>query len=340
MRRTNIAYVILLTITLWRLLSYCGTDILGCGAADSYSVRRKNEELTFISKLKGTWVERTQRRLPSPHSELLLGMTIGADYFYLVPKFKKMLRDTGTIHVVVVSGYNVSLVYNSLIRLLGSPYKARNLVIGVLATLFYALISGFEPPVVRAWIMGSVIALGKYYGRKLDVLQVLLFTALLIIAVGPSYLFSLSFQLSFLATLSLVLFEKRISKKVLSVFRGKSALTEDLSATLAAQVLIWPYLSYKFSQISVISPLVNALILWTVPLSTILGGIFLLTSGISVISQAISIIVFVPLDLFVALIKLFSHVEHSVIDFEFGLPMLLIYYVLLVVYLRKTRNAA
>ena len=58
--------------------------------------------------------------LPSPHSELVLGMVIGVDDFHLLPKFKEALISTGVIHVVVVSGYNINIVFSVLSRMVGS----------------------------------------------------------------------------------------------------------------------------------------------------------------------------------------------------------------------------
>ena len=56
--------------------------------------------------------------MPSPHAELVLGMVLGIDNFDQLPKFKDTLKRSGTVHVVVVSGFNISLVYASLIGIL------------------------------------------------------------------------------------------------------------------------------------------------------------------------------------------------------------------------------
>jgi len=263
-------YILLLAALLLRVNKVCEGDFLACQGVGEKGWKERQEIFTKSSKLnkfkaKTTYLAR--KNLPSPHSELLLGMTVGIDKLYEVPKFKKMLRDTGTIHVVVVSGYNVTLVYNTIVRFLGTPYKLRNMVLAIAGTLLFAVVSGFEPPVVRAWIMGSIIAFGKFYGRKIDAVNVLLFTGLILALINPEYIYNLSFQLSFLATLSLILFEAKISAAFKKLVNAQNVVIEDLSATLSAQMLIWPFLSYKFGQISLLSPMVNALILWTVSIS-------------------------------------------------------------------------
>lgn len=292
-----------------------------------------------LQPFKKTTAGRVRDNLPSPHSELLLGMTVGIDRLYEVPKFKKMLRDTGTIHVVVVSGYNVTLVYNAVMRMLGSPYKSRNLSLAVISTLAFSVVSGFEPPVVRAWIMGSVIALGKYYGRKVPALSVLILTGLIMTVLDPGYLYSLSFQLSFLATLSLIMFEQNISSLLQRFFNREGVMLEDLAATLAAQVLIWPYLSFKFGQVSLMSPLVNALVLWTVPLATVLGSIYLILDALSgFLGAFLSFLVYLPLDFFVLLIEHFSKYDFLVPSYKMSLPLLVSYYFVLGIVSFKNRR--
>src|SRR4030042_4467734 len=65
-----------------------------------------------LSTIKNLSVNQARKYLPSPHSELLLGMVIGLDDLGKVTHFKDMLIATGTIHVLVVSGFNISLVFN------------------------------------------------------------------------------------------------------------------------------------------------------------------------------------------------------------------------------------
>ena len=348
MKRTAILYSFLVLALLFRINSVCEGDFLLCQAAGERSLndRYLSEERTSpgqekLETFRIKTAERVRKDLPSPHSELLLGMSVGIDNLYEVPKFKKMLRDTGTIHVVVVSGYNVTLVYNTIIRLLGSPYKTKNLALGITATLLFSVVSGFEPPVVRAWVMGSIIALGKFYGRKISALSVLLFTGLLMAITDPDYMYNLSFQLSFLATLSLIMFEHPISALIKKFTSSKYVWLEDLSATLSAQVLIWPFLSLKFGQVSLMSPLVNALVLWTVPLSTILGSIYLFLSAVSgFLGAFLAILVYVPLDFFVTLIEYFSRFTSSVASYQIPVQLLLGYYALLVfLYLRDRRKS-
>ncbi len=325
--------LVLLVVVVFRLYTHCNGHVLCC----------ENTELSgysgaLFSNLRQKAGQRVRELLPSPHSELLLGMVMGVDAFDKLPKFTQMLRTTGTIHVVVVSGYNISLVFTFVQKLVGSVYKVRNLIMAQVVVVLYALLSGFEPPVIRACVMGSVAAWGKFYGRRVEAERLLVFSALVMLVINPAFLFSLSFQLSFLATLSLVVFTPYLEhalKHVVFVFR------EDFVSTVAAQVLVWPLLSYKFGSVSLVGIVVNTVCLWTVPLITTLGFVFVLGSfvpGISGVLPIVSWLVYVPLDIFTRGVEFFSRFTFLAPGFELGLNWMWFYYVwafLMVVYLRK-----
>ena len=342
MSKVKYLYIILILTLLMRINYVCEGDIVTCqgigevGWANNEHTGAKESRL---EEFRAKTVSLVRRDLPSPHSELLLGMALGIDRLYELPIFKKMLRDTSTIHVVVVSGYNVTLVYNTIIRTIGTPYKIKNTLLAIIGTLLFSMLSGFEPPVVRAWIMGSIIAFGKYYGRSLNALAVLLATGLILAIINPRYLYSISFQLSFLATLSLILFEKSVSYNIKKLIKVQNIFTEDLSATISAQVLIWPYLSYKFGQISLISPVVNALILWSVPLATMAGSLYLLLGAVSSsLGHFMAFLVYIPLDYFVFGIEHFSQYQQFILGVKVPMAFLIAYYLgLTYLYIKKLR---
>lgn len=318
---------------------YAFCDGVGDLASCEMKARAAGKESFFGEEIESSLevfrvnvAENVRRHLPSPHSELLLGMVIGVDNLNKVPRFNDMLRETGTIHVVVVSGFNISLVFGLVLAVIGTRYKTRNLIVAQAFTSLYAIISGFEPPVVRSLIMGSIAAWGKYYGRSLDAERLLIFSGLLMVAIRPKYLFSLSFQLSFLATLSLVLFSSTFSAWLKGIFGVNNVVLEDLSTTLAAQVLVWPLISYRFGTASLISPLVNALILWTVPLATVIGGLLVSLVFVSpFLASIVAFVVYFPLDVFVWVVETFSTLKYASIPFQVSAKGLIIYYALILV---------
>ena len=295
-----------------------------------------------ISKFRERSINISRKYLPSPHSELLIGMVIGADELEKIPAFKEALKTTGTIHVVVVSGFNVSLVASLIMGVLGSKYKMRNLLISQFFTFSYSVMTGFEPPVIRAWIMGGVVSWVKYYGRNINGFTALLFTALVMVIIWPYFLFSVSFQLSFLATLGLIVFGSSIVEELRKLFKTEAFFIEDLGTTISAQVFVLPIVSYYFGRISIISFLVNPLVLWTVPIATVIGTFFMFVAGLSsVVAKIMSIVMYPFLNIFTVAVNYFSRFSFSSINFNVGIVPVIIYYflvVLLIFLINKKRR--
>ncbi len=327
MHRGHILYLLFATITYLRVTNYCQSYFIWkCTEVVEQSEERGRSFLGIedkVLKFRELSNKKIKQNLPSPHSELLGGVLLGINDINNTPTFNDVVRDVGTVHVIVVSGYNINLVFAFVYRIIGKKYSYRNLLIALTATLVYAVISGFDPPVVRAWIMGSIVCLGTFYGRKIDVTQILLFSGFVMVSINPTYLYSLSFQLSFLAALGLIMFADLFS----GLFKSKNALFSDLISTLAAQVLVWPLIAYHFERVSIISPLVNSLVLWLIPLSTVVGGLYLVASFLNVyLGQVFSYIIMVPLDIFIEVCYFFSTFPYSNIIFKPSIQFIWFYY--------------
>ena len=274
---------------------------------------------------------KVQEVLPSPHSELVMGMVLGEDQFNLVPTYNDILKKVGLIHVVVVSGYNISLVFTLLMRMLGSQYKLKNLIIGLISTLIYAGISGFGIPAVRAWIMGSIAVIFKFYGRPSHGIKILLFSGIVLVCLSPSQLFSVSFMLSFLATLGVMVVPQALTGLLLGFGVKKlPGFLEDFVASLSAQLMVNPVLSYYFGTISAVSLISNPLVLWVVPICTILGGLLVaLAHLLPILSKLLALVVFPFLDFFVSLSEMFANFKSASVDLRLSAFMMFGYYLLL-----------
>ena len=219
--------------------------------------------------------------------------------------FWQNLRETGTLHVVVASGQNVSMVANFLIGvlvLLISRRKALWLAMG--GAILYVLMVGAEPPVVRAGIMAILAYLAQFLGREEEGTLALFFAAGVMLLINPLLLFDLGFQLSFTATGGILwLYPWLKEKKLFSL----PFLGEALATTLAAQIGVMPILLTNFGQISFLSPLINALVLWEVPLIMVLGLIVILLGlFIKPLAVVLSWFVWLLLTFFVKVIELFG----------------------------------
>ena len=205
----------------------------------------------LVYKLRQKLIGVYKLSLPEPYASLVAGITIGSKNMPFA--FWDKLKRTGTAHVVVASGTNVTMVASFLISI-----------------LTYFFLSGFDAPIIRAGIMGSIAFLAQYKGRLVDSYRLLIYSAGIMLFIKPLWILDLGFILSFVATLSLMLFQKRINNKLHFV---PNILREGLSTSLAAQIGVAPIIYVTFGQFNILSPLINALILWTVAYIMILGAV-------------------------------------------------------------------
>ncbi|MDO8503837.1 MAG: ComEC/Rec2 family competence protein [bacterium] len=242
--------------------------------------------------------------LPEPHSALLSGIVLGTKSS-LAPTFFEGLKTTGTLHVVVASGMNISLFAGSILTILAVFMGRRRAILPSLFAIFlYVALVGFQPPIVRAAIMGSIAFTAQAYGREFDAWRALFLSAAVLLLINPLWLFDVGFQLSFAATAGMLAFGSR-----LNTFLGRvpQFVRGDLATTLSAQIAVFPILLFSFGQVSLISPLVNVLILWTVPFIMI-GGMIIALLGLifEPIGQIAAWFVWLLLEYFVRVVGLFS----------------------------------
>jgi len=262
----------------------------------SYSLKNVEAvkvKLSAVSKVKKELyytkqdlLNQLRKVLKGKSYELSAGMLFG-DKTALSKDFKDDLINVGLIHIVVVSGFNISLVglliLNSLKRFGSIAY-----VFSFVGIVMYSILVGLEPPVVRALIMGSIVILARLKGEESNQLYLLLFSAYVMVLLNPLILTSLSFQLSFMATLGILIFTPIFDQLFPKIF-------SDLSASISAQIMVIPILAYSFGQVSIISPIANLLTLWAVPIITVISGVLLAVSFISIqLASFFSFLVTIP----------------------------------------------
>jgi competence protein ComEC len=224
----------------------------------------------ILYKTRNNIIEVYQKSLPEPHASLLAGLTLGSKAG-LPTGFWEALKKTGTAHVVVASGMNVTLVAGFLMGILIILLPRRKAIpLALVGVWTYSLLSGFDAPIVRAAIMGSVTFTAQALGRLQVASRALFLSAALMLIVKPDWITDLGFILSFVATASLMLFERKIANLIRFV---PGIFREGLSTSLAAQIGVAPILFATFGQFSLLSPIINALVLWTIAPITIIGGI-------------------------------------------------------------------
>ena len=211
--------------------------------------------------------------LPEKQAGLLSAMLIG----YRDDISDEVNRDfniAGLTHLMAVSGANIAFLAMPLLFLL-KKVKVRRCPANIITSfflIFFLFITGFEASVTRAVIMAITVLAGQIFYREADTVSNLSFSCIVLLVINPFTLFNAGFQLSFAATLSLVLFNpyfrKLVSRRYLPKF-----ITDTFASTVAAQVGVLPLLVCYFHRISIISVLSNILILPMVELTTITGAL-------------------------------------------------------------------
>lgn len=218
------------------------------------------ENTTLLAPMQEYLVGICQQVMPEPQSSLLAGILIGEKQS-LDPDFKKALINTSTIHMVVVSGQNLSMLAGFLLTL--APWIGRKkTIVGTIAILVgYSILTGLQVPVIRAAFMSIMSLLGWLINREVNALKVLIYSALLMLILNPTWIDSISFQLSFMATVGVMVLAPELHKadRWLPDF-----IKGDFWVSLSAQLLTLPIIAINFHRVSIVGLLSNLLVLWTI----------------------------------------------------------------------------
>jgi competence protein ComEC len=221
--------------------------------------------------IKERIAETFKKYLPQNEASLLSGILLGGSEGF-TPDLRDAFEKTGVLHVVAASGMNVTLIAGFLFAASNSILSRRKaIIISILGIFYYTLLAGMSASVVRAAIMGSIVFTAAVLGRKNLAFMSLIVTGFIMLFINPLTLFDISFQLSFLSTLGIlsikpILDSAKFVKKI-------PFISDDLTTTISAQGGSLPILAKTFSFYSLTSIIVNGLVLWTIPILMILGGI-------------------------------------------------------------------
>lgn len=290
--------------------------------------------------MKNNFVSHIEHHLPSPHSGLLAGILLG-EKNDLDTTLKKSFVTTGTIHIVALSGYNVTIVANAVIRLLGSLFsRGIAFLFGGFGIVLFVIMTGMQTTAIRAGAMACVLLLTKNQGTSYNAFRALMYVSVGMVFIHPRILlWDISFQLSFLATLSIILylpFWNRILSWIKVVL-----IRDTLASTLAAQMLVTPWIAYSIGTLSFISPIANLIILPVIPVLMFLGASMVFISLLHIpLVKIISYPTYVLLEWVVTSARFLSHVPFASITIQqFSLAILVGVYVCLfsIIYFETTR---
>ena len=310
----------------------------------------RKADVTVVSHGHGSWIlaqlmrfedailASYKKQLSTREANLLGGLVLGTKSS-IDEGFRASLVATGTIHIIALSGFNVTIVANTLragiaeIPALGPTFGTAAGIIGIM--LFVAM-TGLQSSAIRAGVMAVIALIARSNGRQYAAFRALMFAAGIMILYDPKYLvYDVSFQLSFLATLGILFLTPllsdalhRVPEKVLYAI----PLRETIATTLGAQLSVLPFILYKMGTLSLIALPANMLVLPAIPISMGLGAI---VGFLGMLSPALSFpFAFATHLLLVYLIWIITFLAHvpfaSIVIAQFPLWLCVALYILMV----------
>jgi competence protein ComEC len=297
-----------------------------------------NPFIAFIYGIKEKSLENVYRLFLDPEASLLAGILLGVDSGLSDP-LEQAFKNTGTAHIIAISGFNIAIIAGIFIKLFSRIFGPRlGAVTAVLGIGFYTFLVGANAAVVRAAIMGTLSIFAVQVGRRQQGLNTLAFVAALMAVINPLVIWDVGFQLSFFATLGLVLygepFQQAAEKFFAHFLPAKNVekisvlFAEFALLTFAAQITTLPIMAYQFKQISLISFAANPFILPAQPAVMILGGQAVFASLLLYpLGQVIAWAAW-PLTAYtIRMVEIFNSVPHGVIYLGgFSLGFVILYY--------------
>lgn len=300
----------------------------------------KIKKLSF--KIKNSIESKIDKYFNVPYSSILKSMITG-NKNDLDKDVKEDFINTGLIHILVISGLHIgfcAVIFMFGFKLLGLKLKYVYLLT-IPSLFFYTLVVGASPPAVRASIMASCVLLSFMLDREPLVYNALALSALIILIINPQCLFTASFQLSFSATLGIVYLYPKFNGafgKIKNKFLEK--LWSIFSVTLSAQIAIIPILIFYFAKISIISFVLNVIIVPIIPIIITFAFVFCFFSFISSYSAFfISFILSGLLKIVLYIINFSANLSFSVTNVAVdGILSILFYYLCIYVMLEFKNN--
>ncbi|WP_414529427.1 ComEC/Rec2 family competence protein [Nodularia chucula] len=245
------------------------------------------------------------RWLGVPAGPLVSAMVLGSRAVDLPHDIRDLFVKAGLAHTLAASGFHVSLVLGLILQLTRNASKKIQFTSGCLALIIFLSLTGLQPSVLRAVIMGFAALVGLLLKRRVRQFGSLLLAATILLLINPLWIWDLGFQLSFLATLGLIVTVPAVVKRLDWL---PLAIASLIAVPLAATIWTLPLQLFVFGVMPGYGLLLN--IISTPLIATIsIGGII---SAIAALiwpegGSALAGVLYYPADWLIKLVELFSN---------------------------------
>jgi competence protein ComEC len=276
--------------------------------------------LQGINNVRNEIITTHSKYLKSPNLEILGGIVFGDDAVSPPDYIKASFMNSGLLHILAASGMNVALIYGIwffILRRLKVPFNA-TVLSGIFVIIFYALMTGLGPSVIRAMLMLIFILAGKLMDRDAHSISLLSFVALLMLIYNPAYINDVGFQLSFMVTFGLLITAPVVFEHLTKIPKCPNWLTGAIFIPIVAQIWVAPIQMFYFNSFSLYSVFAN---IATMPFLTVLSFGGFVSSVLALIKPISSGVCYLfdlvlnpVLSCLVAISDYFSTLPHSLLQ--------------------------
>lgn len=285
---------------------------------------------SLIGNLRREFAAGLQNALPEPLSSFALGLLVGTRNT-LSDAVNEELVTVGLIHIVAVSGYNVTVLTNAAQKLFARRSRYQAVLAAGLLVVLFLLFTGYSPSIVRAAVVSLLSLFAWYYGRKFRPVLILLLSAAITAWVNPLYLWSsIGWYLSFTAFFGVLVLAPLIMQRLPRKLH-KNIFASVTLETTAAQLCTLPIILFVFGRLSIISILANVLVVPFTPVAMLMS----LFAGIGgMINQYAATLLSWPariiLDYILSITSLLSKLPFADVQVSITLWQLVVIYVMIV----------
>ena len=291
---------------------------------EKFNVLGKNNIYEIVYKMKD-YMSNTFRYLYKSKSDLLNSVILGQRED-LSQDENLMFSRSGTSHIIAISGLHTGILSVLIIFIIGRINKVYKLILLSIIMILYSIMVGNSPSIVRAIIGMIILYLSFFLDRKNDKISTLSFIGILLVANNPYIIYNISFQLSFLATLSIIYFYGFINNKL---------KVKIISLTLASNILTIPMIYYNFKGVPLLSVFSNIIIVPFIGIIIYLSVSSLILFKINIhIAKIVANINKVILEIIYVLLEKISDLEFAYIIIEEPkLNYVILYYIVVFSYM-------
>ncbi len=263
-------------------------------------------------KLRRRVVRTHLQALGSPVGQMVSSMVLGRKAVDLPSEIRDSFVKAGLAHVLAASGFHVSLLLGIVLKLTNRLAAKSQFIIGLGVLIVYVGLTGLQPSIVRAALMGTSLLIATATDSKVRSLGSLLLAATIILLFNPLWISDVGFQLSFLATFGLIVTLPSLQTKLDWL---PPTIATAIAIPIAASIWVLPLLAYVFHTLTLYSLPVNII---ATPLVTlvIVGGIIsgFLALIIPILGTAFSMLLYYPAVSLMKMVELFGNLPGSAIS--------------------------